>query len=42
MAYDMVDEDEELSARLGDDPRTWGDEDWKKFQEEYSYCSLNS
>ena len=40
-AYDTSEEDLE-SVGLSSDIRDWDDEDWVKFQKEYSYCSLNS
>ena len=41
-AYDMVGEDEELAAKLGDDPSAWGDREWEQFQNEYGYCTLSN
>ena len=41
-AYDMVGEDEELAAKLGDDPSAWGDSEWEQFQNEYGYCTLSN
>lgn len=41
-AYDMVGEDEELAAKLGDDPSAWGDKEWEQFQNEYGYCTLSN
>ena len=39
-AYEMAGEFDDDLVELGDDPREWDDQDWEKFQEEYSYCSL--
>lgn len=41
LAYEMMDDETSLVADWGD-PSTWGDDEWERFQKEYSYCSLNS
>lgn len=40
-AYEQSRDETSLVYDWGD-VSDWDDEDWKKFQEEYSYCSLNS
>lgn len=41
LAYEMMDDETSLVADWGD-PSTWGDDEWERFQKEYSYCSLNA
>ena len=41
LAYEMMDDETSLVADWGD-PSTWGDDEWERFQKEYSYCSLNN
>lgn len=40
-AYRLSEDEPSLFYGWGD-VSDWDDEDWKKFQEEYSYCSLNA
>ena len=41
LAYEMMDDETSLVSDWGD-PSTWGDDEWERFQKEYSYCSLNN
>lgn len=41
LAYEMMDDETSLVADWGN-PSTWGDDEWERFQKEYSYCSLNA